>query len=190
MNNHRKAFKSDQNLYWLLILLSLILSVNVQAQPRSVDSYPKPPFSKKTQFYLQRTTDANTIVYDLNFENGRLNDKDPIKPYWIRYTENGVKKSLSGIQNKYAFGVKSTKVHAKHYKLEFAGYSKVPLHLKQSSDGNFQTSVTVDGSELVLQRLYIHIEPGGSYWSPNIGYIEFTGKEMVSGRTVQKRIKP
>lgn len=190
MNNDPKAVRSVLHIYLLLIFSFLVPGIDAPAQGRNVDNYPKPPFSKRTQFYLQRTTDANTIVYDLNFENGRLNDKYPIKPYWIRYTENGVKKDLSGIQNKYAFGVKSTRVHAKHYKLEFAGYNKIPLHLKQLSDGNFQTSVTVDGSELILQRLYIHIEPGGSYWSPNIGYIEFMGRDVASGRSVQKRIKP
>lgn len=182
--------KFDLLLFICLTLAALLLSQFSKAQSRAVDQFPVPSFNNQTQFYLQRTTDANTIMYDLNFKNGILNEKEPIKPYWIRYTEKGVKKNLSSIQNNYAFGVKSTKLKDGRFKLSFAGYGKVPLYLKQLSNGTYQTSVQLDGQEMILQRLYIHIEPGGTFWSPNIGYIEFKGREIASGRSVQKRINP
>ncbi|RYD98300.1 MAG: DUF4833 domain-containing protein [Sphingobacteriales bacterium] len=182
--------KFDRLLFLCLALAALLLAKFSQAQGRPVDKFPVPAFNTQTQFYLQRTTDANTIMYDLNFNNGKLNEKEPIKPYWIRYTEKGAKKSLSSIQNNYAFGVKSTRLKDGRFKLMFAGYGKVPLYLKQLSNGTYQTSVHLDGQEMILQRLYIHIEPGGSLWSPNIGYIEFKGRELASGKSVQKRINP
>ncbi|OJV53083.1 MAG: hypothetical protein BGO31_04840 [Bacteroidetes bacterium 43-16] len=182
--------KFDLLLFLCMTVAALLLSYFGQAQNRAVDQFPIPSFTKQTQFYLQRTTDANTIMYDLNFQNGVLNEKEPIKPYWIRYTEKGAKKNLSSIQNHYAFGIKSTKIRDGQFKLRFAGYEKVPLYLKQLSNGTYQTSVQLDGEEMVLQRLYIHIEPGGTFWSPNIGYIEFKGKETASGKLVQKRIHP
>ncbi len=182
--------KFDFLLFFFLTLAALLLANLSQAQGRAVDRFPVPAFNTQTQFYLQRTTDANTIIYDLNFKNGVLNEKEPIKPYWIRYTEKGVKKNLSSIQNNYAFGVKSTKLKDGQFKLLFAGYGKVPLYLKKLNNGTYQTSVHLDGQEMILQRLYIHIEPGGTFWSPNIGYIEFKGREIASGKFVQKRINP
>jgi len=182
--------KFDFLLFFCLALAALLLANYSQAQGRAVDKFPVPAFNTQTQFYLQRTTDANTIMYDLNFKNGVLNEKEPIKPYWIRYTEKGAKKSLSSIQNNYAFGVKSTKLKDGQFKLLFAGYGKVPLYLKKLNNGAYQTSVHLDGQEMILQRLYIHIEPGGTFWSPNIGYIEFKGRETASGKWVQKRINP
>lgn len=179
-------------------ILLCVISTNAQKiafvsktkEHRAVDSYPVPKFNNNTQFYLQRTTDANTIVYDLNIEHGKLNETNPIIPYWIRYKENKKKQNLSYIQNKYAFGVKTTKINAEHYKILFAAYDKVPLHLKKQPNGTYQTRVVLDGSEMILERLYLHIEPGGSFWSPNITYIEFKGIDAVHGQTMVKRIIP
>ncbi len=172
----------------IVFALLIVLQEKSNAQNRKVDAFPIPVFTAQTQFYLQRTTDANTVMYDLNFKNGVLNEKEPIKAYWIRYTEKGVKKELTGIQKKYAFGLRSTKLNNGTFKIIFAAYSKVPLYLKKQHNGVYKTSVTLDGKEIVLDRLYIHIEPGGSFWSPNVSYIEFKGKEASSGKAVSKQI--
>lgn len=167
-----------------------LAALNTANSTRAVDNFPVPAHNEHTQFYLQRTTDANTIMYDLNIKNGQLNEQEPIKIYWIRYTEKGVIQRLSYLQNKYAFGIESKKIGTDAYQLTFVSYSKVPLYLKKQNNHSYKTTVILDGAEIELQRLYLHIEPGGNFWSPNITYIEFKGKDHNTGKVVMKRIKP
>jgi len=53
-------------------------------------------------FYVQRTVNANTIVYELDSDSN-LVESQPIKAFWIKYEDGSKKESLSLIQRKYAY---------------------------------------------------------------------------------------
>ncbi|WP_118972195.1 DUF4833 domain-containing protein [Taibaiella koreensis] len=156
----------------------------------AVDTFPVPKFTAKTQFYVQRTPNTNTIMYELNLKNGELNEDNPIHVYWIRYADGGGTQELSYIQRKFAYGVKTSKIADEKFKLLFAAYDKIPFYLMKSSAGIYHTYVELDGKMVVLRRLYIRIDPGGTFWSPNVKYVEFKGTEVASGKEVIKRINP
>jgi hypothetical protein len=129
-------------------------------------------------------------MYELNMKNGALNDDNPVHVYWIRYTEGGKTQELSYIQRKFAYGVKVSKVAPEKYKLLFAAYDKVPFYLMKSTAGIYHTYVELEGKMIVLKRLYIRIDPGGTFWAPNVKYVEFKGTEVGSGKEVIKRLNP
>lgn len=156
----------------------------------AVDTFPVPKFNSKTQFYVQRTPNTNTIMYELNMKNGVVNDKDPVRVYWIRYANGGGTEELSYIQRKFAYGVKVVKMADQKYKLLFAAYDKIPFYLMKSTAGIYHTYVELDGKMTVLKRLYIKIDPGGSFWAPNVKYVEFKGTDVATGREVIKKINP
>lgn len=156
----------------------------------AVDTFPVPRFNAQTQFYVQRTPNTNTIMYELNVKNGVMNEKDPVHVYWIRYANGGGTEELSYIQRKFAYGVKVSKIADEKYKLLFAAYDKIPFYLMKSTAGIFHTYVELDGRMIVLKRLYIRIDPGGTFWAPNVKYVEFKGTEVGSGKEVIKRINP
>lgn len=156
----------------------------------AVDTFPVPKFNARTQFYVQRTPNTNTIMYELNMKNGVLNEDNPVHVYWIRYTEGGKTQELSYIQRKFAYGVKVSKMAEDKFKLLFAAYDKIPFYLMKSTAGIFHTYVELDGKMVVLKRLYIRIDPGGTFWAPNVKYVEFKGTEVASGKEIVKRINP
>lgn len=156
----------------------------------AVDTFPVPKFNGKTQFYVQRTPNTNTIMYELNMKNGTLNDNDPVHVYWIRYANGGGIEELSYIQRKFAYGVKVSKVGEEKYKLLFAAYDKIPFFLMKSTAGIFHTYVEINGKMIVLKRIYIRIDKGGTFWAPNVKYVEFKGTEVASGKEVAQRINP
>ncbi len=184
----------------ILLLTSILCVTQVNARKNfddgkvafteAVDTFPIPKFNNKTQFYVQRTPNTNTIMYELNMKNGVLDDDNPIHVYWIRYTEGGKTQELSYIQRKFAYGVKVTKLGVEKYKLLFAAYDKIPFYLMKSTAGIFHTYVELDGKMIVLKRLYIRIDPGGTFWAPNVKYVEFKGTDVASGKEVIKRINP
>lgn len=156
----------------------------------AVDTFPIPKFGPKTQFYVQRTPNTNTIMYELNMKNGVLDDDNPIHVYWIRYANGGGIEELSYIQRKFAYGLKVSKVAEEKYKLLFAAYDKIPFYLMKSTAGIFHTYVEVNGKMIVLKRIYIRIDKGGTFWAPNVKYVEFKGTEVASGKEVIQRINP
>lgn len=185
----------------LLLVVSLFMGTEAGARNRyyddgkvafteAVDTFPVPRFNSRTQFYVQRTPNTNTIMYELNIKNGVLDEHNPVHVYWIRYADQGQTQELSYIQRKFAYGVKVSKLAEDKFKLLFAAYDKIPFYLMKSTAGIFHTYVELDGKMMVLNRLYIRIDPGGTFWAPNVKYVEFKGLEVASGKEMIKRINP
>lgn len=156
----------------------------------AVDTFPIPRLNARSLFYVQRTPNTNTIMYELNMKDGVLNEDNPVHVYWIRYTEGGKTAELSFIQRKFAYGVKVSKLAPEKYKLLFAAYDKIPFYLMKSTAGIYHTYVELDGKMIVLNRLYIRIDPGGTFWAPNVKYVEFKGIEVGTGKEFIKKINP
>ena len=52
------------------------------------EKFPVLPDNISRLFYVQRSPNANTIVYELNTgKNGQLDLENPVHVYWIRYGE-------------------------------------------------------------------------------------------------------
>jgi phosphatidylglycerophosphate synthase len=184
-----------------VIMLALILGGGFTAKSHgliddgkifkeAVDTFPIPRLNARSLFYVQRTPNTNTIMYELNMKNGVLNEDNPVHVYWIRYAEGGKTAELSFIQRKFAYGVKVSKIAAEKYKLLFAAYDKIPFYLMKSTAGIYHTYVELDGKMVVLNRLYIRIDPGGTFWAPNVKYVEFKGVEVATGKEIIKKINP
>ncbi|HEY1031507.1 MAG TPA: DUF4833 domain-containing protein [Flavipsychrobacter sp.] len=153
------------------------------------DTMPIPSGIKNMLFYVQRTPNKNTIVYELNLKNGVLNANEPVHIFWLRYAEDGSRKELNFIQRKFAYGLNVKKLSKDNYEMRFLAYNKRPLYLKKAADDNYYVFANILGKQAVLKRIYIKIN-GGTFWSPNVIYIELKGTDVTTGATVLERIKP
>ena len=151
-------------------------------------NYPVPTGNNKQLFYLQRTPNTNTIVYELNYKNGVIDSDDPVQGFWLRYQEKGQREELSFIQKKFAYGIKTTKIAADHYEISIVGYKKYKMYLKRGTDKKFYVYTTINRKPAVLTSIFIKIN-GGSFWLPNIEYVEITGTEPGSRSTVKEKLK-
>ena len=154
------------------------------------DTFPIPPRTRDFLFYLQRTSNTNTIVCELNEKNGMLDGEDPVHVSWIRYTERNQREELSFLQRHFAYGIKSRPVGNDKYELHFISYKKLLLTLAKSPvDNKRHVYANIVGKEAILSRIFIKINPGGSFWSPNIEYLELTGIDPSDGKELMQRIK-
>lgn len=160
------------------------------AQNRSpADTFPLPPETKDQLFYLQRQPNSNTIIYDLNVKNNKLDTNEPVHVYWIRYTEKGQRQELSWIQRNFAYGIHSKKISNSIYELNLVSYKKKKFWLEQNDEGHWQVLANMsNGKKMTLRRIYIQID-GGSFWNPNIEYVELKGLEPGTNQEVRERIK-
>lgn len=163
---------------------------SADADKHLMDTFPVPPRTTNHLFYLQRTSNRNTIVYDLNMVNGEPDKDDPVHAYWIRYSEKGQKQELSYIQRTFAYGIKAAEMSNKGgYNLHFVSYKKYQLFLlKSPADNKYRVYTTVNSKLVVLNRIFIKIN-GGSFWSPKIEYVEIRGTDPSSGKEISDRLK-
>lgn len=174
-----------------IVVAAFLLYANESLAGTAVDSFPVPKPNPKQLFYLQRTTNSNTIICDLNTDSkGQLIKDNPVHVYWIRYDEGGEKKELSYIQETFAYGIKHDLLPNGVYKLHFVSYKKQVFYLKRSpKDNQYKVYFLFNNKEFVLQKLFVKIE-GGSFWVPNVIYMEIIGKDEYSGTPFSYKFKP
>lgn len=185
--------------YILVIALSVLLApltgyahTNTLAPDvvNEVDTFPVPKAIKDMLFYVQRTPNTNTIVYELNYEkDGTLKTDNPVHIFWLRYQEDGRRKELNFIQRKFAYGLNVKKLKDGGYDLRFVSYDKHPLFLRRATDNNYYVYTTIQNKQTILKRIYIKID-GGTFWHPNVLYIELRGIEASTGKEIFERFKP
>ena len=179
----------------ILFLLFFSLTTLAYGADKNISSgtdlvYPVPPLNSQRLFYLQRTPNVNTIVYDLNLTNdGRLNTSEPVKAYWIRYAENGQKQDLNYIQRKFAYGLTAKELDNGNYDIRFVSYKKFPLTLMKAGDGKYHIFALIAQKQVMLNRIFVKID-GGSFWLPNVSYVEVKGSDPVTGKEIVERFKP
>lgn len=164
--------------------------INTLAQSSCpADTFPVPQGNKYQLFYLQRQPNSNTIVVELNVKgDGQVGLDEPVHVFWIRYQDNGKKKELNFIQRKFAFGINSKTVGTNIYDLNFVSYKKMKFRLEKGADNFWRVYATLkDGTRMILRRVYLHIN-GGSFWNPNVEYVELKGNMPGTYSEVRERI--
>lgn len=190
-----KSLKLYPALLMICMLAFNLYSPNAIAQTAdnsdpSPLKFPTPKGIANQLFYVQRDPNINTIICELNTnEDGVVDKKKPVNVYWIRYDEGNEKKDLSYIQRKFAYGVETKDLGNDQYELRFVSYKKFPLYLQKSADDNkYHVYVTVNKKKIQLDRIFLRIE-GGSFWIPNVRYVELRGINTANKVSVSERIK-
>lgn len=172
---------------WLFIhLLFFAFTSNAK-----FDRFPTPPNSPTRLFYIQRSSNANTVVYDANLmANKSLNPKDPVYTYWIRYDEKGQKEELTTIQRTLAYGLYTNPIATESNTFEgyFLAYRKRKFVVKLDAKGNPIALFPINNKLQILKRVYVSVDE--THFMPRVYYIELFGKDPVTGKDVYERFKP
>jgi hypothetical protein len=137
-------------------------------------------------FYIKRNTDDNLVVYDANLlPNKSFDPEKPVKVYWIRNTEGGIKKDLSYIQKKMAYGLDLKKI-ANNYEGTIAAYEKRVIKISQHN-GKPMALVIINGKWQQLNYIYLNIKDPKAI-IPKITFIQLFGKDLQSGIEVSEKI--
>jgi len=154
------------------------------------DTLPVPKNIKNLLFYVQRDPNTNTVIYELNqTPDGKLNEKEPVKIYWIRYAEKGVRQDLNYFQRKLAYGINVKKITPQDYELRFVCYPKLVLNLAKDKNGIYHVYSNINQKKAILNRVFVRIQ-GGTFWVPNVLYADLYEKDLASGKEIINRIKP
>ncbi len=181
---------SKSKLTWTLKATALVLFLLMVGQLLAAQSNLPEPKIKNLLFFLQRTPDANTVVYQLNLDkDGAVIEKAPVKASWIRYEENGMVKELSSVEKKFAYGVQCKQLGNESYEVRLVSYKKLPMYLQKTpTDQQYRLYIKDEGKDLLLKRVFVKVE-GGGFWLPKVHYIDLFTVDSENGAQILKRIK-
>lgn len=186
--NFRKAI-----LFLIAAFLVTGLSFPATGKDPSRLHYPTPPQNENSLFYIQRSKNINAIVYDANVKaDGTLDVEDPLKIYWIRYSSDSTTAPLTYIQQKFAYGVKAAPYPGKpgQYIITFNSYAKKQIYLVKKADGKHYGAFTmINGRYAELKKIFIQLN-GGTFWFPNIEFIDIVGEEPATQKQLTEHFKP
>src|SRR5574343_54234 len=155
-----------KQVWGFMILVGLISSVNFVIASTGVAenklnfetdpqvTFPVPAGIKNQLFYLQRTTNTNTVIYSLNVnEKGELDESTPVKVFWIRYPEGGMRKELNFIQKAFAYGTISKKNKDGSFTIQLVAYKKKEFTLEKSPvDNTYKMYTLINNKESVTNK--------------------------------------
>lgn len=174
----------------ITIAITLIFNKNIAAQDTVNQGRLPTPKSCNLLFFLQRDPDANTVVYELNYNSdGTLQKKNPIKGSWVRYEEKQKFQELTAIEKKFAYGVLSKPIGDDEFEIRLVAYKKMPMYLKRSeTDHQYHIYIKDEGKDLLLKRVFVRVN-GGIFWFPKVQYIDLITTNSATGMEILKRIK-
>lgn len=154
-------------------------------------NYPVPPRTDKTLFYLQRTHNRNTILYESNVaENGRLNPDEPVAISWIRYEEGGNRSDLSFIQRR-AFGLSFKCIDEKDdkYALNFNNLKNRTVFLLKNNN-HYRAYTTINKETAELLSVFIKSSTNSLGIPLTVDYVELQGISIKTKTVIVERFKP
>ena len=157
----------------------------------SVNTYPslqlaRPDFKRPNDgnqvFYIQRSSNANTVVYAALFDKaGNLKPRGPIHGYWRRFNTGNDIKKLSFTERNFAYGVKArTTDDPGVYDVRFAALPGLTAQLRQSAPGKAALWFDINGKQVKLIYAYLELDEGGLI--PNVVALTFYGRDVATGR--------
>ena len=175
-------------------LFTTLLFVIVFAAPGlAQSSFPNPPLTPQRLFYVQRTGNTNTIVYDANtLNNGKtFHKKQPINVYWLRYDEQGQVAPLNYLQRTMAYGVTVNPTErSDEFEFHVVSYPKRKLRLVLDPGGRPHAIMTINNQPVWLNRVFVKIEGMKVGIIPNVKYVELFGTDPKTGKGVYEKFVP
>mmetsp|Transcript_14622 Transcript_14622/g.27115 ORF Transcript_14622/g.27115 Transcript_14622/m.27115 type:complete len:171 (+) Transcript_14622:138-650(+) len=146
--------------------------------------------AKKVLFYIERSTNSNAVIYEANVTaDGKLDEANPLKVYWIMYNNKVVnEEGLNMIERNTAYGSTVTKDPSAEGQyivtLSALKTKKIKLFMK---DGEAHAVTDINGSDEEL--IHISVVSTSSWTGPKVQHVDLKGRK-ADGTIVNERIVP
>ncbi len=170
------------------IILSFYLIFFCLFSGYSQNDYPEPAKTTTRLFYIQHSNNQNTYVYDANIKGEIIDSSQPINEYRIVYTENGIKKPLSRIQKKLAYGMILLESEPNLFKLRLAATKIIYFYLNYDESEGARIYVTVNKHKMYLDKMFIQLKDGIMGINVKVEYVLFYGEDYDSDKPVIEKV--
>ena len=172
------------------LLLSLPARAGETARPAGAHpDYPLPPASHLRLFFLQRSSNANTVVYDARLDaDARLDPDRPVEVYWLRYNTSGKRRALNWLERNFAYGVSARPdpARAGHYLARVAALEGRRFRVRLDDEGRASAELSIAGRPARLHLVYVALDGKGAF--ADVRHVDLHGEDLETGAPVRERI--
>ncbi|NGM62458.1 DUF4833 domain-containing protein [Sphingobacterium sp. SGG-5] len=139
--------------------------------------YPAPTHSKNLLFYIQHDRGQNTFVYKANLTKSKsFVTNNPVIVSRQLFDEKGEIKPLTKIQKLFAYGIKSAEVAPDNYQSHIVSLPDQKITISLDSNKTPIAETCVNGTKIILERIFIKQTEGTSGLGTKLDYIIFYGR--------------
>ena len=139
-------------------------------------------------FYIQRSVNANTVVYAANLApDGTIKSDAPVDAFWRWYNVDGAKKGLNFIERGMAYGVKTQRPRANEpITFTIAALPERVITLSLDAQKRPEALMQIGGRTVRLDYVYLHVVEGGLL--PSIPELQIFGTDKATGKAIHEHL--
>ena len=148
--------------------------------------------AKNVLFYIERNQNSNAVIYEANVgADGKLDQKEPVKVYWIMYEHKPVdEEGLNMIERNSAYGMSTKPIKGKdgHHDLVVIPLKKKKtLEVWQDDDGTLHCQTEIGGDTAEIRSVYVESKKN---WVglPKVQYVD--SRVPRDGSAAYEKMKP
>jgi hypothetical protein len=152
--------------------------------------YPVPS-EPNMLFYIERSSNSNTVIYAANLDaHGKLDKDEPVIAYWRWYNVDGHRKPLNFVERMLAYGVKSVKHDGPDGMISFklAALPERTLYLHLDGEGHPEVLGKVGNRWGKLVYVYLNVDDHGLL--PDVTWMDFFGIDKTTGKPFREHVIP
>ncbi len=136
-------------------------------------------------FYVQRSPNANTVVYAAKLDTkGNFDTRTPVEAFWRKFNIDGSKKSLNFIERMMAYGVRTKP--GKPVTFTIAALPERRLTLSLDTQHRPQATMQIGGRTVKVAYVYLQVEEGGLM--PDVPSLDIVGTDIASGKAIREHL--
>jgi len=163
-------------------------SINESSEIVHIRPEFKVPDEPGQLFYVQRSPNANTVVYAAKLDaKGNFDSRTPVDAFWRKFNIDGSKQSLNFLERMMAYGVRvRTSKAGAPVTFTIAALPERILSLSWDEHHRPQATLAVGNRTVKLAYVYLQVEEGGLM--PDVPSLDIVGTDIASGKAIHEHL--
>jgi hypothetical protein len=155
-----------------------LILIALQALPVGASCSPR-------LFAIERSKNANIVVYDAQLQGGSYDAQKPVSAYWLMKAEKGQRQEMNFIEKMKAYGFK-VETEPSGMRMTMKALKDRPTRLVVAK-GCPCAIMRIGGRDAFVGRIFIKTREGSD---SNVEFIELSGRAVSNGRALRERFSP
>ena len=148
----------------------------------------KVPDEPDQLFYIQRSPNANTVVYAARLDaRGEFDSTTPVEAYWRKFNIDGSKQPLNFMERLMAYGVRMDAVRrGQPITFHVVALPDRKLTLAMDAQHHPEALVQIDGHTVKLSYVYLQVVEGGLL--PKVPSLDIVGTDIATSKSIHEHL--
>jgi hypothetical protein len=148
----------------------------------------KVPDEPNQLFYIQRSPNANTVIYGAKLDgHGEFDSSAPVETFWRKFNIDGSKQPLNFMERMMAYGVRMGPFKpGQPITFRVAALPDRKLTLTMDAQHHPQALMKIGDHTVKLAYVYLQVVEGGLL--PSVPSLDIFGTDIASGKAIHEHL--